>query len=463
MGLVSRIHNAPVAQRSVITLDDYINQYLTGIPFARLSQTISGSVEEIDRGFSGLVAGAYQSNGIVFSAMAARQAIFSQARFAFQRMRRGQPDELFGDRSLGILERPWPGATTGALMSQAIVDADLAGNYFAVRRPGRIKRLRPDWVDIILGSEDDPDVQAGDIDAEILGFVYYPGGRYSDRDPVTLLREQVCHWAPIPDPLAQFRGMSWLTPIIREVTADSAATLHKVKFFENAATPNMVVTVDIDEDKFDRWVESFEKNHQSVSNAYKTLYLMSGTTAEVVGKDLKEMDFRGTQGAGEVRIANASGMHAVILGLSEGLAGSSLNQGNFSAARRLVADKTMHHLWQSFCGAMEIIVPPAEGARLWIDTAAIPFLREDAKDRAEILQIKASTIRQLVDGGYKPESVVAAVEAEDLALLDHSGLTSVQLLPPGTTGSEPTDELGRALMRLMARQQPRLTTSEIDK
>jgi hypothetical protein len=217
----------------------------------------------------------------------------------------------------------------------------------------------------------------------------------------------------------------------------------------------MVVTVDIDEDKFDRFVETFEKHHQGVGNAYKTLYLMAGTEVDVVGKDLKEMDFRVTQGAGEVRIANAAGMHAVILGLSEGLAGSSLNQGNFQAARRLVADKTMRPLWRNFCGSMETIMPPPTGSRLWIDVSDIPFLREDAKDAAEIQAQHAVSIRQLVDAGFTPESVVEAITAGDLGRLDHTGLFSVQLQPPGTTTpTEPPPDDGRSLIVRLAEGKP---------
>ena len=438
----------------LLSLDEYIGQYLHPdvLPY-RLNQTIQGTIEQIDSSFAGYVQGGLYRNAIVFAAMIARASIFSEARFQFQQMRNGHPGDLFGTQDLAILERPWPGATTGDLLARAMLDVDNSGNFFAVRRPNRIKRLRPDHVDIVLGSENDPEVVAGDIDAEVLGYVYYPGGRYSDRDPEFLTREQVCHFAPYPDPLASFRGMSWITPIVREVMADNAATTHKVKFFENGATPNMVVTVDIDEEKFDRFVEAFERASVGPKNASKTLYLMSGTTVDVVGKDLKEMDFRGTQGAGEVRIANASGMHAVILGLSEGLAGSSLNQGNFSAARRLVADKTMRPLWRNFCGSMEMIVPPLTGSRLWIDTSDIPFLREDAKDAAEIQAQHSVSIRQLVDAGFTPESVVQAITSGDLKQLDHTGLFSVQLQPPGTnppasTNGTPTDA-GRALAALI--------------
>jgi hypothetical protein len=74
--------------------------------------------------------------------------------------------------------------------------------------------------------------------------------------------------------------------------------------------------------------------HAGVANAYKTLYLTAGADATVVGKDLQQLDFKVVQGAGETRIAAAAGIHPVIVGLSEGLAGSSLNAGNFAAARR---------------------------------------------------------------------------------------------------------------------------------
>ncbi len=88
-------------------------------------------------------------------------------------------------------------------------------------------------------------------------------------------------------------------------------------------------------------------------------------------------------------------------------------------------------------GSLETIIPPPGGSRLWYDDRDIAFLREDRKDAAEIQQIKAQSIRQLVDAGYEPESVVKAVEAEDMGLLKHSGLYSVQLQPPNSATPKP--------------------------
>jgi hypothetical protein len=457
--LVALAERSTTAYHPTIPMDEWVSYFSLDNWFGRT--TMASTSEEIESNFAGYVTGAFERNGIVFACMLARQMLFSEARFQFQQMRGGRPGDLFGTQALAPLEKPWPGATTGDLLSRAIQDVDLAGNHFAVRRAGgRIRRLRPDWVTIILGSENDDDADSWDIDAEVIGYIYHPGGRYSDHDPVYLLREQVAHFAPIPDPLAAYRGMSWITPIIREVIADSAARDHKVKFFENGATPNLFVSLDIDDpDKFKRWVEGFDAEHSGSANAYKTLFLGAGSTASVVGNSFQQIDFKVVQGAGETRIAAASGIHPVILGISDSLQGSSLNQGNFGAARRLTADKTLRPLWRNYCGSMETLIDVPEASRLWIDDLHIPFLADDVKDAAEVQAQQSSAIRQLVDAGFKPESVIDAITAGDLKRLEHSGLMSVQLLPPGTTADEqgtpppadePTPDDGRALIAQLA-------------
>jgi hypothetical protein len=83
--------------------------------------------------------------------MAVRARLFSEARFQFQRMRAGRPGDLYGTEALKPLESPWTNGTTSQLLKRALLDVDLAGNFYAVRR-GKIRRLRPDWVTIIAGS-----------------------------------------------------------------------------------------------------------------------------------------------------------------------------------------------------------------------------------------------------------------------------------------------------------------------
>jgi hypothetical protein len=410
------------------------------------SQSEIGAATNYTRMFSDALA----SSGPVFACMLARRTLFSEARFVWQRMFRGRPGTIFGSAELALLESPWRNGTTGGLLSRMIDHQGLAGNAFVVKRTRFggsqfLRVIRPDWVTIIMGSYDDPTVDATDLDAEVIGYAYTPGGPLSGNDPVPLLVEDVAHFAPDPDPLAFWRGMSWLTPVLREIQADQYATDHKARFFENGATPQIVVSFDaaIKEDQVRAFAMRMNDLTAGTANAYKTVYLGGGADVTVVGKDLQQLDFASTQGKGETRIAAASGIHPAVLGLSEGLQGASLNAGNFGAARRLTADKMLRPLWREGCGALATIIDtptvrnPDQGqtpVRLWIDERDIPFLREDIKDLADAQLVRAQAIESHVRAGFTPDSAVAAVDGDDLTLLVHSGLLSVQLQTPGSGG-----------------------------
>lgn len=449
MGLIQRVQTYLGLERSVYPpyhdpVDNFLNQVLMNGVTYNLRQTLTNTAEPIGADFIGLVQGAYKSNGIVFAAIQARLMLLSQARFQWQRLEKGVPGELFGNPDLAVLENPEPGKVTADLLARCSVYIDLAGIAFIARRPGpRLVTLRPDWVDMMVGTNSGGGGRY-DIDAELLGYVYYPGGRYSGEDPVFLLTDECTHVAPIPDPLHRFRGMSWLTPIVSDIQADTAATAHKVRFFENGATVNLVITTGIkDKAIFDAFMAKADDAHKGLRNAYKTLYLMEGGDAKAIGANMEQMQFNEMQSHSETRVAMASGIHPVILGASEGLQGSSLNQGNFMAARRLVADMTLRPWWGSFASSLQVLIPPPAGTRLWYDDRHIPFLAEDVGDAAEVQAKQASTIKSLTDAGFQPDDVVGAVVAGDLARLKgkHSGLFSVQLQPPGSTEPDPTPEL----------------------
>ena len=429
-----------------ISLDQLLGEMFSfngsGYPLG-FNQSMVGNKETAPNSFIGYIQQAYKSNGAVFACQMVRTSLFSEARFQFQRITAGRPGKLFGTQALDILETPWSGATTGDLLSRAIQDADLAGNFFGCLHQGQIKRLRPDWVSILLGNMDSPvdgQPSAGDLDAEVIAYVYQPGGPGSGQKPQTLMPDEVIHFAPIPDPAATFRGMSWLTPIMREIMSDSAATSHKLAFFENAATPNMIIAMDptMTNVQFNEWIKTFRHEHEGTSNAYKTMYLAGGATPHVVGNDLKQMDFKTVQGAGETRIAAAAGVPPVIVGLSEGLQAATYS--NYAQARRRLADGTMRPLWRNFAGSLERIIQVPGGARLWYDDRDIPFLQEDRKDAADIMLVKAQAINTLVLAGMDPQTVIDSVEADDLSQLEHTGLTSVQLHPP-SDGNEPDPAL----------------------
>lgn len=444
----SRGRLAAVEQRHISSLEDYVNSFTFGgasyYPTG-VQQTMPGqAAESIPNNFTGFATRAV-TNGVLFSCLSVRQLVFSAARFQWQRLNNGRPSEMFGTIDLRLLEEPWVGGTTQDLLSKVLWDADLAGNAYWAVIEQELVRLRPDWVNIVLEPRRFRD---GTVGWRRLGYLYTEGGLASGAEPVPFLPDEVAHFAPTPDPLATYRGMSWMTPIIREVSNDNLMNVHKQRFMENAATPNMVVRLarEVAPEAFEKFVAKMDSSHRGVDNAYKTMYLGGGADVTVVGKDFQQLDFTNVQGAGETRIAAAAGVPPVIVGLSEGLQAATYS--NYSQARRRFADGTIHPLWQNVAGSFSRLVKPAGGGsnavRLWYDSRDVPFLREDRKDAAEISFRQAQTIRALTDAGYTPESVVAAVEAEDYGLLEHTGLFSVQLQPPGTTAAPvpptPTEE-----------------------
>jgi hypothetical protein len=438
---------ARAEERSSLT--DYMTWYFDALSMGAtggtttFQTTLSGQkAEPISDTLTGYTQGGLKGNGVVFALERIRLRVFSQGRFQWQRMEKGRPGDLFATPALGMLEHPWPGGTTGDLLAQMLLDADLAGNAYFTKVGNQIVRLRPDWVEVILGER-----IGGVGPLSKAGFLYYHGGKGPLGDDPTLFRaEDVAHFMPNPDPMYGYRGMSWLTPVVREIQGDGAATDHKLKFFENAATPNLAVSLpkEVTAEQFNEFVEAMDAGHKGTQEAYKTLYTAGGADVTVIGADMRQLDFKVTQGAGETRIAAAAGIHPAVAGLSEGMQGASLNSGNFTAARRQTSDIEFAALWQNVAASMETVLPPPSGVRLTIDTRDIPFLRDDEKDLAEIHFQEAQTMRTLIDGGYTADSVTAAVLAgSDWSLLEHSDLYSVQLQPPGTVAAgdaAPADE-----------------------
>jgi phage portal protein BeeE len=422
--------------------------------------------EQIANDFEGYITQVFKADGIVAACLFARMFAFSEVRFQWRQFNNGRPGNLFGDSGLELLEKPWRNGTTGELLARMEQDASLAGNFYATvvddngrygrdaRGPGRrVVRMRPDWVTIVSGSRNN---SPHALDARVIFYLYRPplaDGWGGDDDAVMLLPEQVCHWSPIPDPSARWRGMSWLTPVLREIGADQAATEHKASFFRNNATLQTVVSLDTnDPDEFEQFVSKFNRTYRGARNAYKTLFVAGGADVNVVGANLRELDFKATQGAGETRIASAAGVPPVWAGFSEGLQGSSLNAGNFGQARRRFADGTIRPNWRTASAALDgpIAGPPRPGATLWYDDRDVAFLREDVHDQAEIRRLQAETIGLLVREGFTNDSVITAVQTGDWATLQHSGLYSVQLqaIQAEPTGEEKARKLAELVQKV---------------
>ena len=410
-----------------------------GHPLVAYQTYDQSPTEAVGHEFVSHVRNAYTANGIVFACQLARGLVFSEVEFAWQNM---ATRELYGTPQLAPLDAP------GRMLMQMEQDGGaLAGNAYVADRGGRLVRLRPDWVQILLGTDIEmsagEEFVPGDIDTRIVGYQYKPGGFGGGGTgrTVTLHPEEVAHYAPIPDPLAHARGMSWLTPVVREVQADEAMTTHRNRFFDKAATPNMVLKVPavLTDEQRERVQSDLARRHEGAENAYRTMLVEGGADVEVVGQSFEQMSFATVQAAGENRIASAAGVPSIIPGFKEGLQAATYS--NYGQARRRFMDMTVRPLWRSAATALSSVVPPPAGSRLWFDDTRISALQEDAADAADIVQKKAATTLTLVNAGFDPDKAAEAAHNGDLRSVigSHSGLTSVQLQPPAAPGGDDDD------------------------
>jgi hypothetical protein len=434
MRLVDRLRGN-TAERSDLSMDWWLAKLAQAGTFQPgVGRTLEGTPKIDTSGdFSSLVSIVHEQCSPVSAAVQARALLLSQLRFKFRSLVDGR---LFGTPALEALERPGS-CDRPTLLSLIEMHDSYAGNAFVYRNMGMSHVLRPDWTSVVLTSDstDDPLILQSEwpADTRAAGYVYSPGGP-GRGDPFFLPAGSVAHWMPEPDPLFPWRGRSWVQSVLSEALLDIQATGHQSKFFENAATPQMVFSLDekLTATQVKEFAEVINAGHAGSENAYKNLFLGGGADVTVVGSDLKALSLRDMQGGFETRVSVRSRVPAAILGVREGLAGSALNSGNYTATRRLWADGWFAPSADSLCSALESIVETPRDAELAHDPAQVLFLQEDRSDEAEIQGRQAATLRTLIEAGYEPDSAREAVITDDFSKLVHSKLYSVQLQSPGS-------------------------------
>jgi phage portal protein BeeE len=364
---------------------------------------------------------------VVFGIINARLRLFSDASFKFRSL---ADKGLFGTPALGLLEEPWPNGTTGDLLARMLQDVDLAGNAFVRRVGDRLYRLLPDRVLIITGER-----ESGL--REVTGYAYYEQGLFAG-EPLMLDVDEVAHWSPLPDPLADWRGMSWLTPVLREIDADLTMSSHLQTFFTNAATPNLIVRYaqKVNRDQLDTLAAQLQARHGGSGNAFKTMILDGGADVTVAGHSFREMAVEALRGRGEVRLCVAAGIPPIVANVAAGLDASTYS--NYSQAWKAFAAGTMHQLWRSVCASLGKFVDVPAGSELWFDLRDIPAMAESEQDKQNANVAFATAAASFVMQGWDPASVQAALVASDMSLLQHTGALSVQLYPGGQ--GEPAED-----------------------
>jgi len=354
---------------------------------------------------------AYQTNGIVYACVLARMMLLSEASFKFRSL---TDKHLYGNESLRVLEYPWPNATAGELWARIEQDVSYAGNsYWWKAEPDLLVRLPPAEVTIVSREVN----QAGRTYREIIGYDWQPNpmAPAQPKQPAQFFTvDEIAHVSPYPDPVANFRGMSWLSPVLREIDSDMAMTTYKTRYMDHG-TPVTALkfTRQLRADTVDSVRERIKAKYGGVNNAWEPLILDQGVDP-VVGKGLQELDFRPVQAGGELRICSAAGVPPVVVGLRDAESGET-----YQTAMRRFGDLTIRPLWRHTCAVLEKLVPdmPPRGVQLWFDTTDIAALQAAETERAQVTQVHAAATLTFVQAGFIRESVIAAITSGDLSQL----------------------------------------------
>jgi phage portal protein BeeE len=362
-----------------------------------------------------------------------RASVLGEARPTFQRYKQGKPTELFSTPELEVLKTPWAGGTFRQLICICESDVAAHGNSYWVRSGVELIRLDPEHVTVVAGAIEIDGVEIG---KRLLGYVV----QRNSGNGIVLEPGDVAHYRPGVSVCEPFRGESWLAAVAADASSDIELTRYKGNFLKNGAMPGLAVTYEptVDMTQLEQFVGVFADKFTGAMNAGKVMHFLGGRDVKTVGATLDQLAFKAVQGAGETRIASAAGVPATVAGFSEGMQGSSLNAGNYTATRRLFADAKIRPLLGSFCEAFAAVVRVPADARLWYDDAGVSFFQEDVMDAAEIRSRDALTMESFIRSGYTPNSARDAVVEGDHRLLVHTGLVSVQLQPPGTTATPPS-------------------------
>ena len=357
---------------------------------------------------------AYETNGVVFACILARMMLLSEATFKFRNL---TDKSLYGTEDLRILEYPWPNGTAGELWASLELAVSTAGNSFTAKLEDDLLLRLPAVETTIVSQET---VSTGGVRyKEVIGYDWdpdrnvSPGAKRSAKAQFFPV-EEVSHWSPIPDPLANWRGMAWLTAIMREVYADSAMTTYKSVYLDHGSPLAAVkYPMKLRPETIDAIIDRVQARFGGAANSGKTLVFDNGADP-VMGAGLKELDYAAVQAVGEERICAAAGVPPAIIGLK-----TAEDNSSYQTEMRRFADLTIRPLWRSGCAALQKLVPnvPARGVQLWFDTSDIAALQAAETERAQVTQVNAAAILTLVQAGHTRESVIAAVNSGDLSLL----------------------------------------------
>jgi HK97 family phage portal protein len=200
------------------------------------------------------------------------------------------------------------------------------------------------------------------------------------REPTTLLAENVVAWTYQTGPLLGACGITPITAAGREIDIENEATGFVKAFFDAGAVPQLGLVpaenAEFNQSEADTLREKFK---QFAGQPWVPIVMQAITDVKRLGFDLNEMAYADLRNLDSTQICSAFRVPPVMIGTLAGLENSPWSK--YEEARRSFYEDTITPLWARLDGALtRSLLPEFEtrpSVQLEFDTSQVPALRDD--------------------------------------------------------------------------------------
>jgi len=270
-----------------------------------------------------------------------------------------------------LIERPNPHMSTFELWELTHIYLNTAGAAYwelvrASRNPNapvvEVLPLRPDRIKVIPDRKD-----------YIGGYQYEVNGQSITYEPWEILA------FPLPNPIDEFRPLSPLARVAREIGIDNETTDFTKAFFENGAVPGGILSTDqqLTEEESDRielrWWQRFRGKRRG-----RTAVLGKGAQYQQLSMNFQEMEFESLRAFTETRICAAFGVDPVLLPSWVGIRYGG-KYSNYQEARKHLWDETLIPALRRIETKVSMLLE--EGLIARFDVSNVQALQENENDK----------------------------------------------------------------------------------
>ncbi|HEY8425267.1 MAG TPA: phage portal protein, partial [Limnochordales bacterium] len=321
-----------------------------------------------------------------------------------------------------LIRRPNPILSEYELWELTIVHLLLAGNAFweVVRsragRPVELWPLRPDRVRII--PSEDPRIHHT--------YAYALEGKLYD------LGTDVVHFK-LANPLDPYFGQPPLRAAVRAVAVDNEATEYVQALLQNDAMPLAVIKPQqrVDDATYERLQARWRQRHGGDKRGGVGV-LQPGMEIEVLGLNLRDLEFPDLRAISETRICMAFGVPPILVGAKTGVDRSTY--ANYAEARRSFWEETVSPLLRRLADRINHKLLPmfgdTQGLEARFDTSEVSALQESVNELWERVTRAVEAGWLLLDEGRAEAGYEALPGGQGRVRLVRSNVMEVPVGPP---------------------------------